>query len=530
MPAETALMLGQRMYREGLAPSGEPMQSLVKGEAPVLGTVYTCLSCHLRGGLGSIDGDVKTPPINGPKLYELQYWHFPNLTPTERIELGVRSIVRRPAYTDETLAKVLRTGIDPNGREQINVMPRYILADQEMAVLIAYLKVLSSEFSPGVTATDLRFAAVITDEVSPEDRAAMLAPLDNYVAYHNTLSGGFGNRMYKTSGGMAMTLGYRKLSLARWTLKGPPATWTRQLEAYQRKEPVFALLGGISYGSWQPIHAFCEAQQLPCLFPITGLPVISEKDWYTLYFSKGYYQEGQATARYLASQLDPSGDPEVVQIARDTPEGRALSDGFRETWSELGREPVRMVTLKKQVKITPDFLRKTFQPKSPSAVLLWTGADAYPALKAIAKGEGSKSAVYMSSSYLKKELRNLPESARAFTYFTYPYRHPNDEPKYAQFANSLIVGLKNTNNDSKIYTRSYTLIQLLRQALGDLDRNYYRDTLLDVVGGLNDLILPDYERLSFGPGQRYASKGCYIMQLSTGEKPELVKKSSWVIH
>ena len=82
-----------------------------------------------------------------------------------------------------------------------------------------------------------------------------------------------------------------------------------------------------------------------------------------MYFSKGYYQECQATARYLASQLDPSGDPEVLQIARDTSEGTALSDGFRETWSELGRGPVRMVTLKKQVKITPDFLRKTFQQK-----------------------------------------------------------------------------------------------------------------------------------------------------------------------
>jgi hypothetical protein len=45
-----------------------------------------------------------------------------------------------------------------------------------------------------------------------------------------------------------------------------------------------------------------------------------------------------------------------------------------------------------------------------------------------------------------------------------------------------------------------------------------------------DQEVPLFERLSFGPGQRYASKGCYIVQLSKGEKPGLIKKSDWVIH
>jgi len=39
-----------------------------------------------------------------------------------------------------------------------------------------------------------------------------------------------------------------------------------------------------------------------------------------------------------------------------------------------------------------------------------------------------------------------------------------------------------------------------------------------------------FERISFGPGQRYASKGCFIVQVSKGAKPELVRKSDWVIH
>jgi hypothetical protein len=61
-------------------------------------------------------------------------------------------------------------------------------------------------------------------------------------------------------------------------------------------------------------------------------------------------------------------------------------------------------------------------------------------------------------------------------------------------------------------------------------RNYYRDYLFDVVGMMADSGSLDFERISFGPDQRYLSKGCYIVQLSPGPKPELIKRSDWVIY
>jgi hypothetical protein len=60
--------------------------------------------------------------------------------------------------------------------------------------------------------------------------------------------------------------------------------------------------------------------------------------------------------------------------------------------------------------------------------------------------------------------------------------------------------------------------------------NFYRDYMLDIIGMCDDMKDSPYERLSFGPGQRYASKGCYIVQLTSGANPAVVKKSAWVTH
>jgi len=58
--------------------------------------------------------------------------------------------------------------------------------------------------------------------------------------------------------------------------------------------------------------------------------------------------------------------------------------------------------------------------------------------------------------------------------------------------------------------------------------NYYRDALLDVIGTFMDQVVPLHERLSFGPGHRYASKGCYIVQLDKSVPPGFIRTSSWL--
>ena len=153
--------------------------------------MFTCVSCHLRSGLGSYEGSILATATNGEKLYK-PYFNVHQETPSKQgaMPWALRSSYQapplRPAYTDETLAVALRTGVDPTGRKLDSVMPRYLLKDRDMAILIYYLKSLSSEPSPGVSDTTITFATVIAGDVTEAEREAVLTPLENFVRGRNS--------------------------------------------------------------------------------------------------------------------------------------------------------------------------------------------------------------------------------------------------------------------------------------------------------------------------------------------------------
>lgn len=526
---EEQFRLGERIYREGILPSGQAMQAIVKDDITVPGTSFTCVSCHLRSGLGSVEGGVVTPPANGNKLFQ----------PLQILYKGVAQSskyfpvpLHRPAYTEASLADAIQAGVDPTGQALNDVMPRYLLDKEDLELLITYLKSLSAEVSPGVTDTSLRFATVITDDVRPEDRDAMLAPLQRYINTKNSQVMFFKTRAGRKSRLMvenmlsSKELALRTLSLDTWVLKGPPETWRRQLEEYNRKEPAFALIGGITTGEWKPIHQFSEDNHIPCLFPNTGYPVISHSDWYTLYLSKGYYQEGEGGARYLQHMDEKLKGKGVVQIVRDSRQGRALASGFQETWLELGHETPLTIMLKPGDEANKAVM-KVLTERRPAAIILWDGAAALPLLETLATGKNRPDMVIVSSSYLGKSLWSLADQARDLTLITYPYRLPQS----SQDKPAPSMGKKALSADTSIIAnQTYSITEILTMILMGMNGDYYRDNFLDVTGMIMDQEAPLYERLSFGPGQRYASKGCYIVQLAKGAKPELLKRSDWVIY
>ena len=536
LPKAEIIRLGERMYRDGILPSGKTMEAFIRGDVEIDSTAFSCSSCHLRAGLGSVEGGVVTPPTTGTKLYK-PYRRPPaldNIPDRAGRTFYAETVVERPAYSRETLATALRMGIDPVGHVFNDVMPRYPLMDSDMSILISYLEMLSAETSPGASSQEFRFATIVADDVSPEDRQALLLPLQAFIAQKNqqlALYNDFLKFGYTPTSDMKFS--FRQASLDVWELKGSPATWQKQLAEQYQKGPVFAILGGISNSDWRPIHDFCEAERIPCLFPLTDFPVISENSWYTYYFNKGYAQEGEAAARFISRMETIPAQATILQIFQDSPAGRALVSGFEAGWKESERPLVTTVALTAAQLADKSVLGSLLKMHKPSLLLLWGDAALLPVLPGILKQLDNSAPVFVSSSLLGSKTVSIPTAVRNRVFITYPYRlTPYVGPKTGGIDSRFPVLPSATDfGNRRVASRTVSALQQATlSSLSQLNDNLYRDNLLDIMSMQMDLVVKDYERLSFGPGQRYVSKGCYIIQLGPEEVPALLPRSEWVIN
>jgi hypothetical protein len=533
VPTDEAFRLGERMYRDGLLPSGEPMRAFVQQDVEVDGTMFSCESCHVRSGMGSIEGTVITLPTNATWLYKPLVGAEMSPRSQERIPARLDPPPFRPAYTDKALARALRLGRDPNGRVLDYVMPRYVLNSSDMEVMVHYLKNLWAESSPGVDETTLSFATVVSDEVSAEERQAMVQTLTAHITDHNSQTRheerrAKGGPFYKEE----KYVPYRRFSLAVWELKGAPETWTTQLEKYYREGPVFALLGGITTGEWAPIHEFSERNRIPCLLPVTDYPVISESDWYTLYFSKGYYQEGETAARFIRRSPDLSRDVAVAQVYRATRQGRELAEGFNQTRLRMRLPVAEDIELEDDTVIDRAFWRKLVNEHANAVLVLWLGADDLSTVDELAAVEPRPPALFISSTTIGESLFSLPGQVRDFTFITHPTSFSEDETRSRlateRWLQAKGLPITNFETQAKMYFLGWMLSGMVKMMRDD----FYRDYFFDLIDMMRDQYysIAVYPRLSFGPGQRYASKGCYVVQLTQGPEPTLEKRSNWVVH
>jgi hypothetical protein len=540
---EQILQLGERMYRDGILPSGESMEAIAMGDIPVDGRMFTCDDCHQRSGLGSEEGTVITWPTNGKELYKPRRrtgaWHKPESDKTKNdIRKNLPSYWQqienvRPAYTDETLAQVLWTGIDPAGRKLDPIMPLYHLEDSDMAILVHYLKNLSVVQAPGVDETTIRFATVVTDKVTLEERQAMLATLEAHIDSHNSQSRHEERRalagpFYKTE----MHQAYRRWQLDVWELHGPENTWFEQLQNYYQNQPVFAFLGGLATGSWQPMHQFSEQYKIPTIFPQTKFPVISDSDWYTLYLSKGFYQEGETAAKYLNTSENLGPDAKIITVYRENMTSKALIQGFSETWQKLDGPDTQYLKIAQDKKPTPEFWQKIMASYKPAILILWLDVTDLAHISSLVQNEQPGPKIIVSSEQLHYSFSVIPDELRRKVYLTYPRSLPETQKRRILVVKRWLQARKIPITDPQMQAQVYFLGWMLTGAVKNMRSEFFRDYFLEGFDMMvdQDYAIAAYPRLTFGSGQRYASKGCYIVQLTKGAKPEIIKKSDWVIH
>jgi hypothetical protein len=524
-PAGVDIMPGQRIYRDGILPSGDPLRATVQQGVVLSGADAACVKCHRRSGLGSSEGRNNIRPIAGRLLFSQ-----PEPTPPVATGGGAGArVAGRPAYTEATLARALREGFDPAGHALDPLMPRYSLSDAEVAQLRTYLGALSSEPSPGVSDTAIHFATIIAPGVSPEKTQAMLDVMRAFVSDKN--GGTRKETRRREVGREQMYRAYRTWVLHPWALSGSPETWPEQLAAYYRQQPVFAVIGGIGGGSWQPVHAFCEAFELPCVFPDVDYPDVTGTGYYPLYFSRGVTLEAEVLAKHLLETGQAGKTGTVVQVYRDTALGRLPAQALRQALQ--GRGGKTIIDYPLAANRTPEeFLAKLSANESPNALVIWLdtadlGAPAFSGAPPAGLAE-----IYVSASLSAMHPPDWPENWLNKLRMIYPFDLPaSREQRLARMK----VWLRARNiplADERTQANAFFAATVTGDAVSHLGENFSRDYFIERIEQMTQTSLSPsiYPRLSLGPGQRYASKGGYVVRFPPGAGGAPVAISEWLIY
>ena len=511
-PARAA---GEGLFRRGLLDSGGPVEATGAAGVPLRGPAAACANCHRRSGLGGREGRSVAPPITGRYLYRPR-----GAGPDAHVPFveGIRG--DREPYTDATLARAIRTGVDSEGNPLRELMPRYELGDADMEALIGYVKGLDPRRVPGVTGNVLHFATIVTPDADPTKRHAMLAVLEQYFAERNARQMSPAPSLRAKHAFMV----HRFWELHVWQLEGAESTWLEQLRRRLRKQPVFAVISGLGGRSWAPVHAFCEQEAVPCLFPNVETPVDAQQDFYTLYFSRGVLLEAALIASAIADG-HPGSTPAVRQVFRA---GDVGESGARALADALAQRGIRVTDGVVARAGSGGDVARAVRAAPADVLVLWLRG---PDLEALGEPPAAPAAVYASGLMGGLERAPLAPDWRERARLAYPFDLPDSRRVRMDFAFGWFRIRNVPIEAEQVQADTYLACGLLSETLNHMSDTFVRDYLIERVEETvpHRLLTGYYPRLSLAPGQRFASKGGYLVRFAEPAGHKLVADGGWTV-
>jgi hypothetical protein len=309
-----------------------------------------------------------------------------------------------------------------------------------------------------------------------------------------------------------------------WQLTGSADTWETQLDHHLRSEPVFAVVSGLGGINWEPVHRFCERQSVPCLLPNVDLPVVAPDDFYPVYYSEGVLLEARLIAARVA-QRGPQdvGKARILQLFREKDIGAAAAARLREAIS--GR--IECLDQALGPAIGPrDLARALSEARRGDILVLWLRAEDLKELPAPPDGI---SAVYVSGMMGGLEHAPLAPAWRAIARVTYPYELPEARIGRLSYPFGWFHFYKIPVVAERVQVDTYIACTVLSQALTSMMGEFERDYLVERMEAMLDgrLVNGYYSRLGLGPGQRFASKGGYLVRFVEPSGVRVAADGDW---
>ncbi len=517
---------GEAIYLRGVLGSGAPLIATRADAEPLTGEAAACVNCHRRSGLGTNESRNIIPPITA------QFLFHPRGANGEDSQLPYMpgAWLEREPYTDTTLARALREGLNSEGRPLNYLMPRFALEDADMAALIAHLRALERRKVPGVSSTELHFATIITPDADPVKRRGMLDVLQQFFVDRNSAPRGASAQTMITSGRTAHVRSMFKVN-RRWVLhvwepSGPAANWGEQLDKKFADQPVFAVLSGLSGTNWAPVAEFCERRAVPCVFPnVENPPADADRNFHTLYFSRGVRLEADLIAHGLN---DGTAGVRLTRVRLVYRAGDIGEAGAQSLATQLQARGVGIVRRAIPRAAPQSAVAAAVRDAAASdALVLWLRPHDLAALEGAAPPPNP---LYLSGLMGGLDAASLPTGWRQHAHWAYPVDLPDRRRVRLDYA----LGWFRIRNipvvAGQVQVDTYLACGLLTETVKHMVDTFIPDYLIERMEDTIEhrIITGYYPRLALGPHQRFASKGGFLVHYASTGTERLVPDGDWM--
>ena len=490
---------GKEIYVHGLSPSGKEILAYVgESSLEMPGALLACASCHGLDGRGKAEGGIAPSDITAERLtkpYGVQ-------RPDGR---------KHPPYTDRALELAITRGTDPAGNRLLSVMPRYVMAREDLADLVAYLSRVGKDVDPGISEDKIVIATAIPGKGPlAEMGQAVKAVVSPFFANLNK-QGGIYNR---------------QIELKFVETGETPSGSHLNIERLLQEEQVFAMVAGFIAGSENEIVPLMAQRQVPLIGPLTLYPAKGfPLNRHVFYVLSGISEQARTCVDFVAKDAelkkrrlsivhpDKVVNAQVIEAINTQSQKHGLDKPHAYAYSAGRFDSTQAV---KQLK----------QDGRDVILFLGNGEEALSFL-----GESDKLSwyptVFLSSAFAGSELLKAPAGFDGKLFLSFPTSPADQTAEGVKEFLALAERHQLSSKHRAVQLSSYAAALIFVEALKRAGRDLSREKLIDALEGFYEHrtgLTPD---ITYGPNRRIGALGAYLVRVDLKQQ-QFVAASGWL--
>jgi ABC-type branched-subunit amino acid transport system substrate-binding protein len=376
-------------------------------------------------------------------------------------------------------------------------MPRYRMAQEDVADLIAYLKKLGRDLDPGVTDTSITIGTTfIKDgrfrEMSDSVRAALAAYFDDV----NRKGGVFNRRVI--------------LQLAE-SSESPDDRVKALRESIERNQ-LFAVVSAFMAGADEQFASLVKEKEIPLVGAFTLDPQVSlPLNQYAFYIYPGLVNQSQALAVF-AIQKNATRKPQAAIVYTDEKPARDAAEAINNLLREHGWNQIEEIKAPRE-QFDAASLVKKLSGKSAELIFLLNDGESQKAFIQQARKINWNPVYFIPGQLAAREILESPRQIGAQVLLSFPTlpsdQTPDGSVEYQKLAESYKLPAHHKASQLTALASAKILIEALKRAGRDVSRQKLIEAL-ERLYQFNTALTPP---ITYTPNRRIGSMGAYIVAI-----------------